>query len=204
MDTYNQLASKSETTNRPKLLARQWLASRLPGKDETFSVFSLIVFIVFTWAIYQMVWKLPSWLFLMGLLQISVVAAYVLAFALIESLVMLASMLLLALIIPRRLFRDKFVPQASLLVTILSLLAIYLQGHLNLLTGMALAQLVILPFIFLIGIFVYVLLFSILIERTSVVPRLIQAAANRLTVFAYVYVPISLLCLLVVIARNIL
>jgi hypothetical protein len=60
--------------------------NRLPDRGQLLPVFSTVVFIVFTWTIYHALYQVPSWLFYMTLPAILPLLAYILGFALLESL----------------------------------------------------------------------------------------------------------------------
>lgn len=180
------------------------LAGKLPTRDQVFPVFSLILFVVFTWALYRMAWQLQSWLYIMNLAQVLILAAYVLAFALVESLVVLGFVLALELALPSRLFRDQFVVQGSLLVGLLSAGAILLQHHLDLLDNLTLTELALYPLLFLAVLIIFLVIFSVILARIRWIARLVNAVADRLTVFSFIYIPLSLIGLAVVIARNLL
>ncbi len=178
------------------------LTAVFPSRREIFPVFSMVVFVVFTWSIYRMTWQLQSWLFIVNLKQVFILAAYVLAFGLLESLVMLGFVLFLALVVPARFFKDKFIAQGTALVGILTLGAIIIQNYPNLFDGMSLAQLALVPVLILAGITIFLLLFSTIFDHYKGVTQRIVAFADRLTVFSYIYIPLSLIGLIVVIVRN--
>jgi hypothetical protein len=90
------------------------LFRRLPPKNEIFPVYAILVFLIFSWALYRFFWYLPSWLEYLSLPAVLVVLSYSLAFALFESLVMMGVFLLLNLCLPAALFRRHFVAQGSL------------------------------------------------------------------------------------------
>jgi hypothetical protein len=54
----------------------------------------------------------------------------------------------------------------------------------------------------LIGAILLVPIFSFMFKRFNMLSRLALAAAERMTIFAYLYVPLGLIGLLVVVARN--
>ncbi len=176
----------------------------LPPWPEILPVYSLIVFAVFTWAIYRMAWDLQSWLFSMRLSEVLILAAYVMAFALVESLVVLTFVLLLALIFPGRLLKKRFVPQGSALIVLLTLGALLLQNHLDALYQMNAIELVLFPVGMILGMIIILAMLAFVFDKEKAIPRTIVSFADRLIIFSYIYIPISLLCLVVVIIRNIL
>lgn len=179
------------------------LGEKLPDRRQIFPVFSVIVFVVFSWAIYRMSWQMQSWLYSLGINQILVLAAYVLTDALFESLLVLGMVLLLALALPGRFFKDKFEAQGTAVVAVWSAGAVLLQRHLDKLSSLTLQQLILLPFLILAWTVIIILLFSFILDRIRVITRVINTVADRLTVFSYIYIPLSLLGLIMVMIRNI-
>jgi hypothetical protein len=150
-----------------------------------------------------MAWQMQSWLYLMSLNQVLVLAAYVLAFALFESFAVLGFVLVLTLLFPTRFFKEKFVTQASILVAILTLGAILLQHHLDVTRNLQLNELILYPVFLLAGLVIFIILFSLLLDRVRTVTKVINAFVERLSVFSLFYVPLGLLGLAVVIIRNV-
>lgn len=181
--------------------------TRLPPRREAFLVFSVLVFCIYSWTLYRFFYQLPSWLNYTNLNGLLFISAYVLSFALIESLAMLGFILLLSVILPLRLFRQRFVTQGSTVALALSLGAVLLQRQVSILYDLELWQLIAAPLLVLAGLAALILLAPLLYDRLTfrqkpLLPRLLNELAERMTIFAYLYVPISLLGLLVVLFRN--
>ena len=85
---------------------RSRLRARLPSQNQVFLVFSVIVFVVFSWTLIREFFQVPSWLKYMVLGDILVITAYILAFALFESLLVLGFLLMLSGVFPVKIFRD--------------------------------------------------------------------------------------------------
>jgi hypothetical protein len=174
----------------------------VPNKREIFPVFSLIVFVVYTWTIYRMAWQMQSWLYFMTINQVLILAAYILADALIESILVLGFVLFLAMIFPSRFLKCRFAVQGSALVIFMTLGAVLLQNRQDMLSNLPLAGLVLFPLVVLVGLFLFLVLFYSLAKRKGTVSRLMLAIADRFTLFSFIYVPLSLIGLTVVIIRN--
>ena len=89
-------------------MVQQFIKLKLPTRQEVLPVFSVIIFFVFTWTLYTMFYYLPSWLGDMYTRDILILSTYSFAFALLESLIVLGVMVVLALLLPARFFKDKF------------------------------------------------------------------------------------------------
>ena len=111
---------------------RSRLRARLPSQNQVFLVFSVIVFVVFSWTLIREFFQVPSWMKYMNLGDILVITAYILAFALFESLLVLGFLLMLSVVFPVKIFRDYFIAQGCTLVSVAGLGAVMLQENIRL------------------------------------------------------------------------
>jgi hypothetical protein len=150
-----------------------------------------------------MFYYLPSWLGDMYTRDILILSTYVFAFSLLESLIVLGGMVLLALLLPARFFKNKFVAQGVFLVILASLAAYLLHPKLVVITPWKLLYLVLIPIIALSGTIILLVLLSFLFDRLPGLNRVANAFAEGMTIFAYIYLPLGLLSLFVVLLRII-
>ena len=176
--------------------------AKLPSRQEALAVFSVIVFIVFSWTLYRVFWWLPSWLEYLSIWGILIIVAYVLAFALFESLAVFSLVIILGLLFPRKYFKDQFIVQGSALSATLGMVAFLVQRKVSLIYKLELWQTLAYPTLILTGVILLVPIISLIFKRFNLLSRLVLAAAERMTIFAYLYVPLGLIGMLVVIARN--
>ncbi len=179
----------------------QFLKSKLPTRQEVLPVFSIIIFFVFTWTLYTMFYYLPSWLGDMYTRDILILSTYVFAFALLESLIVLGGMVVLALLLPARFFKDKFVAQGGFLAVLASLVAYLIHPKLGDAIPLRLLYLVQISIITLIGTVILIVLLSFLLDRLPGLTRIVNTIAEGMTIFAYIYMPLGLLSLFVVLFR---
>ena len=178
------------------------LTTKLPSRNDALTVLSVILFIVFSWALYRTFWWVPSWLEYLSVWSILIIFAYVMAFALFESLVILAMLILLCLLLPRKIFKDQFILQGSTLSLLLGVGAFLIQRNVNVIYRLKLEQTLLYPLLILVAVILLMFITSFLFKRIQPLARLTQATAERMTIFAYIYVPMGLIGLLVVIFRN--
>jgi hypothetical protein len=178
------------------------LKAKLPSRREALAVFAVIVFIVYSWAMYRTFWWVPSWLEYLSIWSILIIIAYVMAFALFESLAMMGLMVLLSLILPRRAFKDQFIVQGSALSVVLGLGAFLLQRDVGVIYQLELEQTFLYPALILVGVILMVYFSSFVFRKMPALSRLALVVAERMTVFVYLYVPLGLIGLLVVVLRN--
>lgn len=188
-------------SNRLSAWVRAFLR-QFPGRQEILPVFSTIVFFVFSWALYRMFHQVPSWLYYMRASEILILAAYVLAFALFESLVILVLVLLLAKVYPARFFRQNFVLQGATLVGALSVGAILLQRKIGGIFRLEFEELIAYSLLIL-GIYLVFPLFSaFLYRKIPFLGQIVEAMADRMQIFPLIYLPLSLVSLPLLLIRN--
>jgi len=178
------------------------LKARLPSRLELLPVFAVFVFFGYSWALYRMFWYVPSWLEYMSVWRVLTIAAYVLAFALVESLVMTGLLTLFSLLFPPKLFKDKFVLLGCSLAAVISVLAFLIQRKINVMYRLELWQIAAYPIALLASLVILVLALNYIFERLPILARLVGGLADQMTIFAYIYVPFSLLGLTLVLIRN--
>jgi hypothetical protein len=181
---------------------------RLPSRDEIIPVYATILFPIYSWTIYRLLWNLPSWQKeLFSIWDILALGAYGLAFALVESLTVLGFILLLSIALPAKYLRDKFVAQGSAVLWVFFILAIIAQY--------AIASIVFLSWsikeyvissTLILGVSILLLTIAphFLICRFEKLERFFTSLADRMTIFLFIYLPLGILSLIVVILRNIL
>jgi len=149
-----------------------------------------------------MLFQIPSWLYSHSKTGIFFLAAYVFTVALIESLLLFGFVLLVSLILPRRIFRDQFIAQGSLMVIACTIWALILKfqsessGLRNLLEVSAWIL------IFILSLLLIAVVSSFLMQRYQRSKSVLEAIADRMIIFAWIYVPVGLVSLAIVLVRN--
>ena len=177
------------------------IKSKLPGRTEIFPVFSTILFFVFTWAIYIIIFYLPSWLKELTAWEILITSAYLLYFALFESIFVLSSMVLLCVVLPPRFFKEHFVPQGFSLIALASLAAYLGHPRLDELINLEPRNFALLLLSALTVTIALTISLSVILDRLPSLNRALAAFAERMTIFAYIYLPLGILSLFAVVLR---
>ncbi len=125
-------------------------------------------------------------------------AGYTLAFALLESLVILAPIVLLAVILPSRLFKEHFVAFGSTIVVISSIWMMLANYQRYDFSGIQVTQFLPVLALYLISIALPI----VLIVRYKRFEQLVQAIVQRVAVLAYVYVALACVGVIIVLLRN--
>jgi hypothetical protein len=165
--------------------------NRFPSFEHLLAVFSLTVFLSYSWSMYNFLYQLPSWSHYLAVSEIGVILAYMLSFNLLESLVIFISLVLLSLIIPWSWFRASFTAAGSIILLI-STCAILLNHYINL--SIPVYSLFIL----------LIILVIFLAYRWSRLAEILEAFSERFTAFLYLLIPMSLISVIIVLIRNIL
>lgn len=155
-------------------------------------VYAVIALIIYDWTIYWFLWQVPAWLYYLNIGEILIVGAYAMVTNLVESLVVLCVPLAASLLLPPAWFRDTFVARGTALVVCLLgcliLLAELFQkrgeypADAAQLWKLVFAAPLLLAIVFLAG-------------RIGGLGRALEWAAERLTVFLFVLLPISIISL---------
>ena len=184
----------------------RWVSSRAPASREILGVFGVVSFAVFSWAVRGFLFKIPAFTLYFGLSSDLAILCYMFAFALIESLLITGLLIALATLLPARILRDGFAYKGFLVVLVTTLTMILfelnykIEDFKDILTGNYAS---IPPFV--IGLVVSILALVGLL-RLSQSSRRLQGIASFLTeqvsLFAYIYVPLGLIGLAVVLVRN--
>ena len=175
------------------------LQARVPDKRNIVTVLAVAMFLVYTWTLFTSFWKLPSWLFFLQLGEILSIYAYAFAVNFCESILLLLIVLMVGLVLPRRWWTEDFVSKGFVLILIILGSAtlhlalyrtpdtreIFVNGQrawwiVTLLSGIALTWLT---------------------GKLSGVRRGLESMADRFVVFLYIYLPLTAIAFLVVLAR---
>jgi len=184
------------------VVSMQKLKAKIPLRKEILAVFSTAVFISFSWSIYRMFFQVPSWVFYLTLNDILWISAYVVGFALLESALLLGFMLLLSILFPQKHFMSKFVAQSTLILLVLTIGALLYQQNIGMLKWWGWLELLIFILAFIASLTLLIISFSFLFDRLARLKGLIEAIADRLTVFSLIYIPLGVLGLIVMLFRN--
>ncbi len=171
---------------------------RVPSWAQIIPVYGVIAIMVYAWTLLWFFWRLPSWLDFLNVGEVLTQLAYSLATNFIESLIVLCAPVLLALLLPRRWFHDAFIARgASLAIAGLGCLMFLANqfDNKNDYPTFSLHSWTVLLILLAIAVLVY------LCGRIALLRRVLEALADRTSIFAYLLVPLSLISLLVVIVR---
>jgi hypothetical protein len=175
------------------------LFKKLPSLEQTAQVFAVIAMVNYSWAILRFFYRFPSWLFYSSLGEVLTFLAYLITLNGLESLVVLLILVLAGVLLPRRWLLDRFVTRSlSLVLPALGIL-IYVNLTYPTEAGYPLASL---RWVGTTALFILVVAF--LADKVGFLRNLLDGMANRMTIFLYLIIPVSVVSIFIVLIRNIL
>ena len=176
---------------------------RLPNGKSILSVYAVIVTLVYSWTLFTSFYKLPSWMFYLTISQIISVYAYAFSIDLAESIIALTGVLFLEFTLFLALRNKEEFQARSILIVLVMLISSMLRLALfqtyedieAFLSGELMWWAITLPLGMLVAMFV---------PKSKRVRNILEGIAERAIVFLYIYLPLSFISLIVVIARNLL
>ncbi len=176
-------------------------AGRLPNRQNILGVYAVIVFLVYSWTLVTSFYKLPSWMFYLTVGQILSVYAYSFSVDFLESILVLAGVLILDLTLFLAL-RNMAEFQSR---SILMVLGVLISSMLRLILFPDYEQIE----MFLSGELTWwaisvpvVLVAAVAVSKIEWARKILEGVAERAAVFLYIYLPLSFVSLLVVLIRN--
>lgn len=166
--------------------------SRLPSWKDIWPVYALIVFLLYTWSLFLFFWEFPSWSKFMTVGELFTIFCYVMSLCLFESMTFLAALLGICAALPVKMLKEYFIVRGS-----------YFSFFI--LAGIMLYWYIIFPgnmFISSVIIFVVAIFFSFIAVKVGIMYRTAMEVTERLTIFLYLYLPVSVVLLVVVLIRN--
>ncbi len=174
------------------------IVKKIPRWEQVIPVYAVIVMMVYVWSLFQYFWRLSSWLNFSTLGQVGGIYVYTVAVNFVESLLVLLVLLALSVVLPAAWFSDEFVVKGSTLtLLVLGGLMLFNQTlfedilHPSILLPKVLAFAAVTAFL--------VFLFG----RIVFLKKMMEEIANRMTVFLYLWMPITAISFLVFLTLNI-
>jgi hypothetical protein len=180
----------------------KWFDRRLPDRQKILGVYAVIVFLVYSWTLVISFYKFPSWTFYLTVGQILSVYAYAFSVNLLESILVLAGILFLDLTLFLALRNmEEFQSRSIFLFLVVASSSMFRLASFQdygaieaFLSGEATWWLV----VFSLGMAI-----SVAASKIKWVRNFLEAIAERTVVFLYIYIPLSLVSLVIVVVRNI-
>lgn len=170
----------------------RYLLNKPPTRAHIATVLACIVFLEYSWSILFFLYEVPAWLKFLHGDEVLVLFCYTLAGNLIESLFVLSLLWIASMVLPLEDFRHRFDLWGSL-ISVAAFLPLMVYWT------------VVFPryiYFSLLFVLLSVSLLTFLTTRTPWFAGLLLRSVERLKGFLYIYVPLSLVALVVVLFRN--
>ena len=177
------------------------LLKRLPDRQSILGVYATAVFMIYGWTIWRSFWKLPSWMFVLNLWEIFSVYAYAFVVAFLESILVLAILIFIGFVLPSRWWNDRFTSMGLIwLIVFEGSIMLRLYGN----RAPAFWE----DFVYNQGpwwayTLALALLLSLVVPRVRWLGKGFELLAERMVVFLYIYLPLTVISFMVVILRNV-
>lgn len=99
----------------------------MPAGADVLSVSGVAVFVVHSWSVGGFLYHLPYFVLKKPWFDIAGIFAYYMTFALLESVAVTASLILLAIVLPALLLRDGFAYKGTLITAVVTAMSVVLQ-----------------------------------------------------------------------------
>jgi hypothetical protein len=189
----------------------QNLKNRFPSSNVVTPVAAWLFFLIFSFALYRFFWYVPSWLGYRSVADVLTIGYYTLAFSFVESMIWLACLLLLAALLPGHILKERFVVQTTIVIWAVAFWAWLIHLVLDRYPGelfLYLNQWGFLEILFyslagiLLVILSIVLLSYLVYKRFKSLEAKVLKLSERVTVFLYIYLPLGIVGLVIVVVRN--
>lgn len=173
------------------------IQNRFPRQSDLLAVFGMVVFLCYSWTMLGFLNKLSSFLLYFTLGEIANILAFMMAFTLLESLVLTVLLVLLGVILPAGWLREGFAFKGFIIVIVATGTSILFQTQLDSNFPH--------PLVLLLFILVPIGLAIVLITRIRSMPKvynLIHNIQDRILIMLFVYVPLGVLSLVFVLYKN--
>ena len=176
------------------------ILARLPERQSVVSVYGVAVFIVYSWTVLTSFWKIPSWLFFLKISEVLAMYAYSFVVNFVESILLLTLVLLVGVILPARWWRNRFIANSMIWILVLMgslMLRLYLYRAPSDWETFLYGQWEWLGYTALLA-----LLLNLFVSRLAWLQKGLETLAERLSIFLYIYLPLTAISFVVVVARN--
>jgi hypothetical protein len=175
-----------------------FLKRRLATRRELFHAFVACSFPIFLWTFYRLFDLIPSWIIKLSLWEVVGVTAYILAYSLLESLLVWLIFVFVAALLPAAWFRERLVLHAAVMVWITAIWAVAI--HLRSQGVYTWGYPSVLPW--LVAYLLSILAAEFILWKIKILEVWIEGLVSRIAVLASVYVLTGLAGLLIAFVRN--
>jgi hypothetical protein len=173
--------------------------NRIPDKKNIVTVYAVAMFLVYTWTLFTSFWKLPSWLFFLEVGEIISIYSYAFLVNFMESILLLSLVLLASVTLPRHWWTDTVIPKGFVLILVLLGSAAL---HLTLYRTPDTREMFVSgQFNWWAGTLLIVVFLAWMTGRVNWICHGLENLADRFVVFLYIYLPLTVFAVLIILVR---
>ena len=184
----------------------RFFGKRMPASGEVRAVFSVVVFAVYSWSIRGFLFNTSSFLMYHSLSFIAAIFFYMMAFALLESVLVTGFLVIVSMILPAGWFRIGFAYKGFLVILVAAIGMIEFQSYYTIdFVGNMMNNDYSFMQPILIGLIISIAALGgllLLFGKVNRLQRLLVALVEKFAIFDYVYLPLGLLGFVAVVIRN--
>ncbi len=188
----------SSAADRPR--AELW--GLLPPKREMLYVFAVCVFPVNLWSMLNLLQQIPAWRLRLGAWDLIGAVAYSQSFALVEICILFLMLVVLAVLLPGRLLRDKFLSVGSLFVLFAAAWTVVMHRVTDCCDAFSIwgaGDIALL----LLGYVLCFVLVQVLVRFDASADRAVRGLVERIAVLSVFYLAVDVISVGVVLVRNV-
>src|SRR5512143_3853967 len=172
------------------------LRAKIPSSTQTAQVFAVTCLVIYGWTTYRFIDTLPSWLYYLHFGEILSNYAYTAVIDFLEALIFVGAILLLNLLLPRKLFFDRFVARGSLVSLFGAGYLIYLALRVGASKAFQFPETL---FAWAPVVFLVLLIAAVSLAIWEPVRKAVEDFADRALILLYVLLPLTALGLVVLV-----
>ena len=177
------------------------MKDRLPARGEIAQVYAVLIFVVEGWTFNRYSWQYSSWANFLDIDTLAGIGAYRIAAGFLESLLILAFLLFVCALFPPKLLKENFTSKGTIIVLVLfGFLSLFWKLFYARSPGLQMMDYAPLWLPCSLIVAFLVAYFLVRIKRFSAV---VNWAADRMVIFLYILIPISIASLILILDRNI-
>jgi hypothetical protein len=183
------------------------ICGRLPSRADWLAVFNVAVFVVFGWSVRGFLFKIPAFTLYFGLGDNILILFYMLAFALLECMTVMIGLAAVSMLLPSRVLREGFAYKGFIIILVATVAFILYQSYYEQIEFYDRLVHHDASFIWpiLVGLVVFAVILAVLFWVFQRWPRLQKPTLilmNQFEIFSYLYVPLGIIGLFLIIVRN--
>jgi len=173
---------------------------RLPESSEFYTVLGISVFVVHSWSMWGFIHEVPSFILYFKTSQIFAIFSYMMGFALLESLMVAFGLGLISFLLPARWFKNGFIYNSFITIVLGAITMLWFENRILTFNNTFPPKQEL--FVYVATVFSLWVALLLLFYFFKPMQKIVLFISDRIGVMSYLYVPLGVLGLIVVLVRN--